>query len=193
MGCQSITLYPSSRSFRSPWQVANTHRHSWWRDARSNLPPSQELHKVTLTELKSGSLDPQSYTTIIGEWAATFRDYIFSCFNVDIFLQSLWECAWPSLYLFSNTWIVSCRCSFFDCSLLFTISNIVQALFKSLRSFSIFSYDASSFLRFCKNKVKMLNQMFKFHQTAQRIWKGNTFCWTISYIPFLFASFQFFF
>lgn len=64
---------------------------------------------------------------------------------------------WES-YLFSNTSTVSWRSSFFDCSLLFTISRIVQALFKSLRSLSIFSYEASSFLRFCKNKTIIFGQ-----------------------------------
>lgn len=150
---QSCTT-PAFCQITSSLQFANTHEHSWWRDAPSNSHLSQQHYTVTPTELKPGSLDPQSDRTTT---RATMTD---------LFISS-WKCAWPGLpqkvmlYLFSNTWIVSCRCSFFDCSLLFTISNIVQALFKSLRSFSIFSYEASSFLRFCKNRVEKLYQRFK--------------------------------
>lgn len=55
-----------------------------------------------------------------------------------------------SSYLFSTISSVRCSSSLLLFSLLLIISKMVTARLRSLRSFSIFSYDASSFFRFWK-------------------------------------------
>lgn len=55
-------------------------------------------------------------------------------------------------HLFSKISSVRCSSSLLLFSLLLIISRMVTARLRSLRSFSIFSYDASSFLRFCEYK-----------------------------------------